>query len=227
MPAARSTTQSAASSSRRSPPSAAGAPDGGRVVRAFLAVPKVADWLDRYPPGSETDALVRPAAIEPGRCTSGRARRARSRPGGRGRRRARARGLDRPAGRLEDGAWPTGRVRGQAPHVVARLARPLGDLPARPRRPAPAALAAGRSTCSSSSPSASRSPSSTAGTCSRARRSRCRRSSTCWRGPRGSASARRPAQGRAATWPVWALAVATAVPRRLPHRASTSTRSGR
>ena len=88
----------------------------------------------------------------------------------------------------------------------------------RARRPPPAALACGTSTCSSCSRSRSRSGSSTAATSSRPSRSRTRRWPTC-SGAWSGSLARRARSGRAPVWPVWLLAAGDRLPRRLPRRA--------
>ena len=83
--------------------------------------------------------------------------------GGRGHDRAGRRGVDRAAGRLEDGARRRGVVRRQDPPEAVRLARVLPRLPSRPRRPPSAALDAEPRSARAARRSRSRSRSSTAG----------------------------------------------------------------
>ena len=83
-----------------------------KVVAAFLAVPKVKDWVGRYPKKSLVtqgtyDATVRRLGRE-GLVGAGRRDRARA---GSTIDRQRHRGLDRAAGRVDDGARRPGRVR--------------------------------------------------------------------------------------------------------------------
>ena len=101
----------------------------------------MASWLERYPPNPTTDAdrrddgnwTVRVWSGEAGQIALGVVDDA----GGR-----RDRGLDRAAGRVEDGAGVRRRVRRQDDQRALGLARVLRGLPARPREPAPAAVAA-------------------------------------------------------------------------------------
>ena len=106
-----------------------------RVTAIFLRDDKVADWLDRYPKKDlVTDATFdkdrRDWAI--GRLVElGGRDRDRSR---RRRDRRRHRGLDRAAGRLEDGPRLEQRLRRTPDQQPPDLARPLRDLPDRARR---------------------------------------------------------------------------------------------
>ena len=106
--------------------------------------PRVASWLERYPPDPTTSATFREETQNLGR--QGLVRRGRAdRAGGRRRHHGdRQRGADRPAGRLGDGARGRGLVRRQDAPEAVRLAGVLPRLLRRARRPAPAVLPAKR-----------------------------------------------------------------------------------
>ena len=117
------------------------------ATQIFLAEHKVSDWLKRYPEkGRSTDATYDKKSLawdvkvwwgKAGEIATGtRRRRDRSRPGG----------VDGPAGRVEDGARLLGRFRRHDDQQHLGLARLLRRLPARARRPAPAAFAGETST---------------------------------------------------------------------------------
>ena len=109
------------------------------VKRIFLQNGKVADWLRHYPRGRQVDADLRQGDEALDDQGLGRSRRrGRDREGGRHERRGH-RGLDRAAGGLEDGARLPRRLRRAADQQRPGLARLLPALPARARRPAPAA----------------------------------------------------------------------------------------
>ena len=110
-----------------------------KATTVFLADAKVADWLERYPEDDRVPTRPSTRSVATGRSASGRAMPARSRPARRRRARARHRGLDRAAGRVEDGSRRRGRLRRAADQQPPDLARLLRDLPARARRPPPAA----------------------------------------------------------------------------------------
>ena len=106
-----------------------------RVTAIFLRDDKVADWLDRYPkqgPRHGRDLRQGPARLGHRRLVElGGRDRDRSR---RRRDRRRHRGLDRAAGRLEDGPRLERRLRRARDQQPPDLARPLRDLPDRARR---------------------------------------------------------------------------------------------
>ena len=87
----------------------------------FLAEPKVARWLDRYPPDPLDRRDVRPGhpALDRARLVGAR-RRGRARQGRRRRRRG-VGGVDRPAGRVEDGARARRLVRRQGAQRLVGL----------------------------------------------------------------------------------------------------------
>ena len=91
---------------------------GSRRSQLFLAYPKVADWLERYPPKPTTDATfehgtwtVKVWSGEAGEIATGKVDDATG---------AVHRGVDRPAGRVADGARRHGRVRRQARSTATR-----------------------------------------------------------------------------------------------------------
>ncbi len=198
------------SAARRCPP-AEPRLDEDAAVEAFLAHPKVERWLERYPPGPTTDAsfdaddgtwTVHVWSGEAGEVARGRRRR-RRRPGDRG--------VDRPAGRLADGARATRRVRREAPHLLAGVARALRGLPPRARRPAPPALAANARPAGAAlvrrlarvlQPRRGLPQRVARGAAARLPRSRAR--------PGSASAGKLAAEGRTLPrWPVWLLAAAT------------------
>ena len=112
-----------------------------QATKIFLAYPKVASWLHRYPSGVTTTATLT-AGVWQVNVFYGPAGEIATRQGER-RDRAGDRGVHRPAGRLGDGARRQ-RVRRQEDQRVADLADLLRRLPARARRLAPAVLAQNR-----------------------------------------------------------------------------------
>ena len=191
--------------------------EGRRRSQLFLAYPKVADWLKRYPPKPVTDATFANGHLDGERLV-----------GQGGRDRHRARSTTRPAPSLEAWTGPqvawkmargyNGRVRRQEDQQLPGLARLLRALPARARRLAAAVLAAQRSTCSCCSRSRSRSGSSTAATSSRRCRSSTRRSSGCSCAASGSRARDRPPRGASRLAGLGARR-GDGLPRRLPGRA--------
>ena len=176
--------------------------------RASSPIPKVRRLA--RPLSAATDdrrrRSTRPRAS--GGCTSGRARRERSR---------RAGSRTRAASVLEAWTGPqvawkmargrAGRLRRQDPERLVGVAPLQPRLPPRARRPAAAALLAHRRPARARSPSASRSGSSTAGEIFRsapARRTTAR--STCSSACRGSGFGGRRRSAAGGTWPVWLLA---------------------
>ena len=216
------TTRRAASSRRRSRRRSCGAaaPDRADEARRaiFLADPKVADWLDRYPTKDRaTDATFDKDAAVDGERLVGR--------GGRDRDRARRRrdGAVTEAWTGPQVAWKMARgypgaFGGTKINSSAGLARLLRALPARARRLAPPAVAAEPRPARAALVLASRSGSSTAATSSRACRSPTRRcvyllGALVWIGWRG-----RPRRARSPGLAGLAARRGDGVPRRLPHR---------
>ena len=111
-----------------------------KATALFLADEKVADWLDRYRKGEPRDRrdLRQGTARLGGGGVVERRRPDRNRPRRR-QHRGGDRGLDRPAGRMEDGARRRRRLRREADQQPADLARLLRDLPPRARRSPPSA----------------------------------------------------------------------------------------
>ena len=110
------------------------------MTERFLAEGKVRDWLDRYDVEPTTDAT-----FDARRAHLGGARLGGRSGTGRGGHRRRPhrrgdRGLDRPAGGVDDGARRPRRVRRHGDQPPRRLARVLRRFPPRARRPAPPAV---------------------------------------------------------------------------------------
>ena len=160
----RSSTRRGASSRRRSRrPQQPAVLTDERAIAIFLAYPKVKDWLTRYPTSGRTDrrAVQQGLSLLAGQRLVGQGRR--DRDGPRRRRVGEGHGgVDRAAGRVEDGARLRRRVRRQEDQ----------QLPA-------SGSASARSSCSASSTGAGRSRCATS-TCSRCSRSpsRCGSSTT-------------------------------------------------
>ena len=171
----------------------------------FLADPKVARWLERYPPEPADRCDVRQGDPALDGSASGRARRGDRARQGRGRRRPCLGGVDGPSGRVEDGARARRLVRRQGAERLVDLDPAERRLLPRPRRPAAALLVAHASTCSRSLSFGLSLWFFNRGEVFGARRSRRRRSPTslvrtAWIGFRGRAC------DPALSWPVWLLA---------------------
>ena len=188
------------------PPAGAARLTEKQATNILLRFPKVANWLERYPPKPQTEAEYRPATDEwVVKAWSGEAGQIvlgkvddRSGVG--------ARGVDGAAGRLDDGTRRRRRLRRQDDqrHRGSGSASAPSSSSASPTCAARSRCAT--STCSSCSPSRSRSASSTRARSSGARRSPIRRCSTCLPAASGSRAATgrlAPAyrSGRSGCWP--------------------------
>ena len=124
------------------PSSAAARLTENQATEIMLRYPKVAAWLDRYPPKPQTDAEYRAATDEwivkawsgdAGQIVLGKVD---------DRHRPCEGGLDRPTGRVDDGARRRRCIRRQDDQRHLAVARVLRALLRRARRPAQASLAA-------------------------------------------------------------------------------------